>query len=364
MVRKIRIKESVNTMNDSIYDNLALLGYTCSLAANDLHHIHLCATGDKFQEIHECADKYLDDVREFGDICLELAKEGNISLLNETYALEVLKDNGGSDWQVADKDFYNFEEAFTQMSNILSDLTQGITLIEDMDGVTSDVVSVLDEWARKFSKEVNYFIAKKLSNEEILVSQTESVKKRNRKVKESVSKKDIKTVMKAAVDVSTKDELTKVLGSLLSIDKQLYLKYCEMAKNNKLSPAYIGKKISDDLYYVVNESVKGSRKGSLKESYKDSPYYKKLADYDYICEVEGNTVTIKWTDDGSVYAKFTLTSPEEVFADTDIDPHDDLSKAYGWDGWFINDGNGPIDTSAKTYDDAVVAAIRYFWNHY
>lgn len=284
MVRKIRIKESVNTMNDSIYDNLALLGYTCSLAANDLHHIHLCATGDKFQEIHECADKYLDDVREFGDICLELAKEGNISLLNETYALEVLKDNGGSDWQVADKDSYNFEEAFTQMSNILSDLTQGITLIEDMDGVTSDVISVLDEWARKFSKEVNYFIAKKLSNEEILVSQTESVKK--------------------------------------------------------------------------------NCKGSLKESYKNSPYYKKLADYDYICEVEGNTVTIKWADDGSVYAKFTLTSPEEVFADTDIDPHDDFSKRYGWDCWFINDGNGPIDTSAKTYDDAVVAAIRYFWNHY
>ena len=64
MVKKINIKESVNTMNDSIYDNLALLGYTCSLAANDLHHIHLCATGDKFQEIHECADKYLGDVRE------------------------------------------------------------------------------------------------------------------------------------------------------------------------------------------------------------------------------------------------------------------------------------------------------------
>ena len=93
---------------DNVYDSIALLGYTCALAANDFHHIHLCAEGDKFQEIHESADNYLADVREFGDICLELAKEGNIELMNETYALDILKDNGGSDWQVADKASYNF----------------------------------------------------------------------------------------------------------------------------------------------------------------------------------------------------------------------------------------------------------------
>ena len=192
MVRKLKINESVNIMPNEVYDNIALLGYTCTLAANDLHHIHLCAEGDKFQEIHECADKYLDEVRELGDICLELAKEGNIALMNETDALAILKDNGGSDWQVANEDSYNFKEAFTAMSNILSDLTEGITLIEDMDGVTSDVVSIMDEWARKFSKEVNYFIAKKLDrNEEILMGQNESIY-RHRKFKKSVNPKSIK----------------------------------------------------------------------------------------------------------------------------------------------------------------------------
>lgn len=273
MVKKLRLKESVNTMPDNVYDNIALLGYTCALAANDFHHIHLCAEGDKFQEIHECADKYLADVREFGDICLELAKEGNIELMNETYALDILKDNGGSDWQVADKASYNFTEAFTDMSNILSDLTQGITLIEAMDGVTSDVISVMDEWARKFSKEVNYFIAKKLGNkEEVLMSQNESLRKKR-----------------------------------------------------------------------------------FNESYKDSEAYKKLAEYDYILDVKGNDIAIKWSD-GDVYAKFHLVPPtEEEFAD-------------GFDEWLVYaDGqlaNNSFDYYPATYDQAVKCAIEYFWSHY
>ena len=354
MVKKLRLKESVNTMPDNVYDSIALLGYTCALAANDFHHIHLCAEGDKFQEIHESADKYLADVRELGDICLELAKEGNIELMNETYALDILKDNGGSDWQVSDKASYGFEEAFTEMSNILSDLTQGITLIEAMDGVTSDVISVMDEWARKFSKEVNYFIAKKLGkNEEVLMSQNESL--RNRRFKESVSNKDIETVIKAALDIYTKDDFDAVAGSLLTINKKLFLKYRGKELSGEYSYPALGKEIADDLYYMINESMKRNRKGSLKESYKDSEAYKKLAEYDYILDANGDNITIKWPD-GDVYAKFHLVPPTE----------EDL--ADGLDEWLVYaDGqlaNNSFDYYPATYDQAVKCAIEYFWSHY
>ena len=190
MVRKLHIKESVNKMEDKVYDNVALLGYACTLAANDLHHIHLCAEGDKFQEIHETADQYLSDVRNLNDFCLELAKEGGLNLYNEIYSLDVIKDSG-NDWKVAEKDSYNFVEAFTEMSNILTDLSQFIMIIQQMDGVTSDVSSEFDTYLRNFTKAVNYFIDKKLANDEdILTSKNESIRRNRRKtVKESASSK-------------------------------------------------------------------------------------------------------------------------------------------------------------------------------
>lgn len=186
MVKKLRLKESVNIMPDLVYDNLALLGYCCTLAANDLHHIHLCAKGDKFQEIHSDAEDYMSEVRNLGDLCLELAREGGLELYNETNAYDVIKDSG-NDWKVEEAKSYNFEEAYTAMSNILSDLTQFITIIEDMEGVKSDVISELDTYARTFSKAVNYFITQKLGkDDEVLVGQVESVnKKPNRAVNEA-----------------------------------------------------------------------------------------------------------------------------------------------------------------------------------
>ena len=187
MVKKLMIKESVNKMADEVYDNIALLGYACTLAANDLHHIHLCAIGDKFQEIHESADEYLSKVRELNDFCLELAKEGGLETYNETFANDVIKD-AGNDWKVAEDKEYDFVKAFTEMSNILTDLSQFIMIIEELEGVTPDVTSVLDDYLREFTKAVNYFIDKKLANTgEILVGQTESVRRnRKRLAKESI----------------------------------------------------------------------------------------------------------------------------------------------------------------------------------
>lgn len=259
MVKKLRLKESVNTMPDNVYDSITLLGYTCALAANDFHHIHLCAEGDKFQEIHECADKYLADVREFGDICLELAKEGNIELMNETYALDILKDNGGSNWQVADKASYNFTEAFTDMSNILSDLTQGITLIEEMDGVTSDVISVMDEWARKFSKEVNYFIAKKLGkDDEVLVGQVESVNRKMCKSLKESSYKDsnvYKEVTNYPYGVDVKPlKFGKYEVSITFDDGDLYTKYTLIAPtDDELADGLDEWLVKDEHNTIINE---------------------------------------------------------------------------------------------------------------
>ena len=93
-------------------------------------------------------------------------------------------------------------------------------------------------------------------------------------VSASVSSNDILKVAKAAADVTSRDDLLKVLGSLLSIDKKLYTKYSEMEKGS-YSPAAIGKKISDDLYYKAQSS---SEVEAAVIPYKSEEFKKELQD--------------------------------------------------------------------------------------
>lgn len=93
-------------------------------------------------------------------------------------------------------------------------------------------------------------------------------------VSASVSSNDIMKVAKAAADVTSRDDLLKVLGSLLSIDKKLYTKYSEMEKGS-YSPAAIGKKISDDLYYKAQSS---SEVEATVTPYKSEEFKKELQD--------------------------------------------------------------------------------------
>ena len=291
MVRKLKINESVNKMADEVYDNIALLGYACTLAANDLHHIHLCAIGDKFQEIHESADDYLSKVRELNDFCLELAKVGGLETYNETFANDVIKD-AGNDWKVAEDKEYDFVKAFTEMSNILTDLSQFIMIIEELEGVTPDVTSVLDDYLRGFTKAVNYFIDKKLANDEdILTSGTVDIdvesfrRNKRRTVKESVISDRFEvrgyydSDYRGLTDSESfdwYDEAKDYAHELLMSGKDVIIKDIKTGNEVKIACGEYNYKfdgdfcINKDIYNfeqaIQNESVKRDRKRLTKES--------------------------------------------------------------------------------------------------
>lgn len=63
-----------------------------------------------------------------------------------------------------------------------------------------------------------------------------------------LSPKDVETIMKAAVDVTTAEDLEKVMSSLLLYDKKMWAEYSEMIRSGEYSPASIGKMISEDIY--------------------------------------------------------------------------------------------------------------------
>ena len=59
--------------------------------------------------------------------------------------------------------------------------------------------------------------------------------------------------MNSAVRVTNYDGLDAVLSSLLSIDKDLYKKFCDIWRTQKVSAAYLGGEISDALYYMLQD---------------------------------------------------------------------------------------------------------------
>lgn len=101
---------------------------------------------------------------------------------------------------------------------------------------------------------------------------------------ESSNKKDIKVVMKAAADVSSAADLDKVISALNNIDHKLFLHYSEIARNGKQSPAAIGKDISDDLYYMLNESLNEAKKPK---------YYDTTFGYNVIKDFKNGKLTLK-----------------------------------------------------------------------
>lgn len=55
------------------------------------------------------------------------------------------------------------------------------------------------------------------------------------------------------MNCNTINDLDSILGSLLTVDKNLYLKYSNKAVHDNYSASVLAKDISDDLYYVFPE---------------------------------------------------------------------------------------------------------------
>lgn len=79
-------------------------------------------------------------------------------------------------------------------------------------------------------------------------------------VASTVSSSDIKLLAKEALNCSTRDELSSVIGSLLPIDKKLYLHYMEMLRDDSLSVGYIAGQLSDELMGHYSDDVEACDK--------------------------------------------------------------------------------------------------------
>lgn len=128
---------------------LVRLYYVAVCLANDMKHIHTHIKGRKFDMIHNICNEYYEKASKDVDDLVELAIEYDESVMNASYAAELIKYNP------ANLKAYNYEEAINTVYNSISYYVEELenALATNLD---SDVENLIQEYLRYWKKENNY----------------------------------------------------------------------------------------------------------------------------------------------------------------------------------------------------------------
>ena len=128
---------------------LVRLYYLAVCLANDMKHIHTHIKGRKFDMIHNICNEYYEKASKDADDLVELAIEYDESVMNASYAAELIKYNP------ANLKAYNYEEAINTVYNSISYYVEELenALATNLD---SDVENLIQEYLRYWKKENNY----------------------------------------------------------------------------------------------------------------------------------------------------------------------------------------------------------------
>lgn len=128
---------------------LVRLYYVAVCLANDMKHVHVHIKGRKFDMIHNICNEYYEKASKDADDLVELAIEYDESVMNASYAAELIKYNP------ANLKAYNYEEAINTVYNSISYYVEELenALATNLD---SDVENLIQEYLRYWKKENNY----------------------------------------------------------------------------------------------------------------------------------------------------------------------------------------------------------------
>jgi len=128
---------------------LVRLYYVAVCLANDMKHIHTHIKGRKFDMIHNICNEYYEKASKDADDLVELAIEYDESVMNASYAAELIK------YKPANLKAYNYEEAINTVYNSISYYVEELenALATNLD---SDVENLIQEYLRYWKKENNY----------------------------------------------------------------------------------------------------------------------------------------------------------------------------------------------------------------
>lgn len=139
----------------------------CVLFVNDMKHVHLHASGEDFDKIHDLCQAYYDKGSEESDYLAELAMEMKEPVPNFRYAGDYVS------WKSETAEAYDYAQCLNAVGlgigsyvNFLSDLRNTTTTTEDMK-------SKLDDMIREWKKELDYKIKYRMEGTEGVNSEGE-----------------------------------------------------------------------------------------------------------------------------------------------------------------------------------------------
>ena len=138
----------------SQYDLLEELGRYFTLAANDVHTVHVNACGNNFNTLHEIANDLYDYLGECADRAFEMCSEDG------RYIESINDATKNSDWlsAITGRTGFDLKTGVQVIINTLRAVTMYIGTIYC--SCESSVQSVLDEWQRYLCSQVNYFLSR------------------------------------------------------------------------------------------------------------------------------------------------------------------------------------------------------------
>lgn len=142
-----------------IFESMAQLVYVYTVIACNMQHIHLHASGKKFDNIHNMAEEQYRHFRYRVDGFAEIALQGDVKL-----------DNIGNAKQHVDNiefetnDHYSYEDACRAMDKNLKAAIEALNTARSMGDSRTDIQSTLDDELGWIHQQSSYFMNRRLND--------------------------------------------------------------------------------------------------------------------------------------------------------------------------------------------------------
>lgn len=151
--------KSMETRNANNNRQNAFTACACAsvLFTNNMKHVHLHASGEDFDKIHDLCQQYYDKGADESDYLEELSLENNSPVPNPSVMGQYTA------FPIETSTAYDYEDCLFSVTNSVAVYVEYLTSLRESDMVTTDIQSKLDDIIRDWKKEMNYKLKNRMA---------------------------------------------------------------------------------------------------------------------------------------------------------------------------------------------------------
>ena len=148
--------------SSGLFNKLAKCAYGCVVVANNMKHIHLHASGKKFDRTHALSEEFYVGISNWTDDFCELALEDKATKIDNLsnsaqYVAEITLET---------EEDYDYSAACTAMNANLRHILECIKCAREAADSRTDVQSKLDDYIGYLNKQINFLMERRQATNE------------------------------------------------------------------------------------------------------------------------------------------------------------------------------------------------------